>query len=221
MNLILYDSQRSRQLRFDIRQLEQSLQEIAVEIATFHQAQYAFEREYQNRLGEMAEAVVRLRVQLGMADSSPQHKEAITILAEPEQQQLKMAYRQAAKLCHPDTLSDAQREEGLALFDCLNKAYRLQNLVQVEHILWLLQSGQAFNQCPIVIISEDLLSRRVILLKQLITQQQDNLAQLKMCEDYDVSNPDNWNILLYDYQIQLEDELAMLRGRVAHNNKQL
>lgn len=221
MNLILYDSQRSRQLRFDIRQLEQSLQEIAVEIATFHQAQYAFEREYQNRLGEMAEAVVRLRVQLGMADSSPQHKEAITILAEPEQQQLKMAYRQAAKLCHPDTLSDAQREEGLALFDCLNKAYRLQNLVQVEHILWLLQSGQAFNQCPIVIVSEDLLSRRVILLKQLITQQQDNLAQLKMREDYDVSNPDNWNILLYDYQVQLEDELAMLRGRVAHNNKQL
>ncbi len=215
MNICLYESDTIRQIRFAIVELARELNEIEAEIDAFHHAMYAFEREYQNRLGDLAEAVVVLRAQLGMHETEHDNKAVVvtTHLAEPHYQALKSAYRQAARLCHPDYLSEDNREMGLHLFDALNKAYHLQDLVTVEHILWLLQSGQAFSETPIVISNHDLLKKREELLTYMIGQKKDQLATLKMREDYDISNRDNWNILLYDYQTQLEDELAMLRGR--------
>lgn len=213
--LIPHESPQARQLRYDIVSLSQTLEAIEHNISAFHHALYAFEREYQNRLGDLAEAVTVLRAQLGISNSANQITPPLTQLADADYRQLKTAYRQAAKLCHPDHLPDDRREAGLQLFDALHKAYHLQDLVQVEHILWLLQSGQAFN-CNAVITTPELLARRKNLLELLIVQQQDHLAQLKMREDYDVGNRDNWNILLYDYQVQLEDELAMLRGRAGN-----
>ncbi len=211
--LIPYESPQTRQLRYDITALTQALDNIESEITAFHRDLYAFEREYQRRLGDLAEAVALLRAQLGISVSDSSVSPVLTQLVDEQYQRLKSAYRQAAKRCHPDQLSDAQREVGLQLFDALNKAYHLQDIVQVEHILWLLESGQAFNDTPVVIACSGLLERRKILLEQLIVQKQDQLEQLKMREDYDVSNRDNWNLLLYDYQTQLEDELALLRGR--------
>ncbi len=213
MQLVPYESEYLRKTRSDITLLAQTLHDIEAEIRDFQQAQYAFEREYQRRLGDLAEAVVALRAQLGIYETPSAAAPAITELAAADYQQLKNAYRQAAKLCHPDYLPAKHQALGLPLFDRLNKAYHLQDLVEVEHILWLLQSGQAFSQTPVVISSQTLLLKRKALLTLLISQYQDQLAQLKMREDYDISNRDNWNILLYDYQTQLEDELAALRGR--------
>lgn len=214
--LIPYESDVIRQVRFDIVALSQQLADIEADIQAFHIAMYAFEREYQRRLGDLAESVLVLRAQLGMIDSKNLAVPSVTQLADAAYQQLKSAYRQAAKLCHPDRLSDPHRDIGLALFDTLNKAYHLQDLVSVEHILWLLQSGQAFSDTPVILTNAELLRKRKALLTHLITQQTDQLTQLKMREEYDVSNRDNWNILLYDYQTRLEDELAMLRGRAKH-----
>lgn len=213
MMLIPHESDATRQIRFDIVTLGQALADVEADIDAFERAMYAFEREYQKRLGDIAEAVLVLRAQLGMLSEQSKAAPSITQLADDDYQQLKVAYRLAAKLCHPDYLPDNRREMGLSLFDTLNKAYHLQDIVTVEHILWLLQSGQAFSDTPVVINDSELLQKRKILLEYLIAQQTDRLAQLKMREDYDVSNRDNWNILLYDYQTQLEDELAMLRGR--------
>lgn len=211
--LIPHESDATRQLRFDIVTLNQQLTAIESDITAFQQAMYAFEREYQRRLGDLAESVLVLRAQLGMTQTEQVAAPVVTHLTDETYQQLKTAYRQAAKLCHPDYLPDTHREAGLSLFDTLNKAYHLQDIVTVEHILWLLQSGQAFSDTPVVVTDAELLRQRKTLLAYLITQQTDRLAQLKMREDYDVSNRDNWNILLYDYQTRLEDELAMLRGR--------
>lgn len=216
--LIPHEGNKAQQLRYEIVGLKQTLETIETKIDAFHHAMYAFEREYQRRLGDLAEAVVLLRAQLGMSERGRSVTSVQTQLADEDYQQLKIAYRQAAKLCHPDRLSAAHQTVGLQLFDTLNKAYRLQDLVQVEHILWQLQSGHAFNNTK-VITTYALLAKRKTLLELLIVQQQDRLAQLKMREDYDVSNRDNWNILLYDYQTQLEDELAMLRGRAAVSNQ--
>ncbi|PID63550.1 MAG: hypothetical protein CR974_01590 [Gammaproteobacteria bacterium] len=215
LDIIPHESDAVRQLRYDIADQRQQLEALEDEIADFYDALYAFEREYQKRLGDLAAAVGALRTELGMTDSQSSVTPALTQLIDEDYQRLKTAYRQAAKRCHPDQLSEAHREAGLALFDSLNKAYHLQDLVQVEHILWLLETGQAFSDTPVVVTDAELLERRKILLSLLTVQQQDHLEQLKMREDYDVSNRDNWNILLYDYQTQLEDELAVLRGRLA------
>lgn len=221
MSLIIYESDKVRLSRFQVVLLAQQLAEVEDKITAFYRTLYAFEREYQRRLGDLAEAVLDLRLQLGMSEA-PQYGEAaptLTKLAEPEYQLLKTAYRQAAKLCHPDHLPKHQRGVGLQLFDSLNKAYHLQDLVTVEHILWLLQSGQGFTKKTRFITDHNLLNKRKILLGYLIEQKKDQLNSLKNREEYDVSNRDNWNILLYDYQTRLEDELAILRGRVNAQRK--
>lgn len=220
MNIIPFEEDAIKQTRFDIVILSKQLSCIEKNIDDFHQCAYAFEQEYQQRLGDLAESVLLLRAQLGMTDNNNGAATTVTTyLAEAEYQQLKAAYRKAAKLCHPDYLSEQHRDIGLQLFDTLNKAYHLQDLTTVEHILWLLQSGQAFEENLVIITDDELLLKRKALLSHLIEQKKDQLNQLKMQEEYDVSNPDNWNILLYDYQTRLEDELAVLRSRVKHNTK--
>ncbi len=216
MQLIPYESASSRQVRFAIVILSKELSEIENDIVEFHRQMYAFDREYQRRLGDLAEAVSALRIELGI-HQQPQYGEAapvLTHLADAEYQLLKTAYRQAAKLCHPDRLPDCRRQAGLQLFDRLNKAYHLQDVVTVEHILWLLQSGQAFAKHSVILSDNTLLLKRKELLGYLLEQKKDQLNSLKMREEYDVSNRDNWNILLYDYQTRLEDELATLRGQI-------
>ncbi len=216
MPLIPHESDSTRKIRFDIVLLNEELLSIEDEIDAFHRAMYAFDREYQKRLGDLAEAVLALRVELGLNDRVGEYDEVapvLTHLVESEYQLLKAAYRQAAKLCHPDYLPESQKAVGLQLFDSLNKAYHLQDLVTVEHILWLLQSGQAFVNHTVILTDKDLLEKRKELLNYLIEQKKDQLSQLRIREEYDVSNRDNWNILLYDYQTRLEDELAVLRGQ--------
>ncbi len=224
-----HESDNIRKIRFDIVILAKKLAKIENDIANFYRAMYAFDREYQHRLGDLADAVLQLRIELGLQKKTGQYDEVapvLTHLVDEQYQLLKIAYRQAAKLCHPDHLPDNQRAIGLQLFDKLNKAYHLQDLVTVEHILWLLKSGQAFSSTEVVISDENLLKKRKELLGYLIEQKTDQLTQLRMKETYDVSNRDNWNILLYDYQTGLEDELAMLRGRAnamrkLQNNKKI
>lgn len=211
--LIPYESKATQRLRFAIHQLTIELDTAEAAIDAFHRAMYAFEREYQQRLGDLAESVLILRSQLGLHERNNKAVVVATQLADHDYRQLKTAYRQACKRCHPDYLPDEYREAGLHLFDALNKAYHLQDIVTVEHILWLLQSGQAFSETTVFIHNQTLLEKRHQLLQQMITQKQDQLEQLKMREEYDVSNRDNWNILLYDYQMRLEDELAVLRGK--------
>ncbi len=216
MKLIPYESDSTRKVRFEIVLLSEQLAKVENEIAEFYRAIYAFDREYQQRLGDLAEAVLALRIELGLNEKPGQYDEVapvLTHLVESEYQLLKAAYRQAAKLCHPDYLPEHQREIGLQLFDTLNKAYHLQDLVTVEHILWLLQSGQAFVNHTVILSDKELLEKRKTLLGYLIEQKKDQLNQLRIREEYDVSNRDNWNILLYDYQTRLEDELAILRGQ--------
>ncbi|MGY0398630.1 MAG: J domain-containing protein [Ostreibacterium sp.] len=214
MNLIRYESKNISNIRFDIICLIKKLATIETDIAEFHSTIEEFNREYQYRLGDLAKSVLVLRQQLGLDESGYTKKNITMQLATSDYCQLKIAYRKAAKLCHPDRLPNNYRQIGLQLFDTINKAYQLQDLVTIEHILWLLETKQAFTNTTVIITDPKLLIKRKALLVQMIEQKKDQLTQFKNQENDDVSNSDNWNSLLYDYQIQLEDELALLRHQI-------
>lgn len=59
--------------------------------------------------------------------------------------ELKNFFRQATKLCHPDTVSEEFKEDAHALFIELRNAYDLNNLEKIKQILIDLQRGKYFK----------------------------------------------------------------------------
>ncbi len=68
--IIPYESEQIQQVRYDIVLLKEQLLEVEKKIDVFHQCQYEFDLEYQNLLGDLADAVFALRVELGMVGST-------------------------------------------------------------------------------------------------------------------------------------------------------
>lgn len=190
---------------------------IEAEINAYQQAIAAFDSAYRNRLGDLSDAVLALRKTLGI-QSSPSHTPSAAQLTDEDYQLLKSLYRQAAKLCHPD-FAWAHLAQAQALFDRLSKAYRMGDLLLVRYLFWQLKSGVAYDVQRVIFhttLSDELSEILQLRQNQLAAQ----LEVLKKTEAYDVRQTDNWNILLYDYQTQLEDELALLRTRLDQQSKQ-
>ena len=74
--------------------------------------------------------------------------EEIAKLTEDEQKELKSKYRKASKLCHPDLVSDEQKELATKLFAELSDAYERNDLEKVREILENLELGN-FLHCQI------------------------------------------------------------------------
>lgn len=58
-------------------------------------------------------------------------------ISEEDQKEIALRYRQASKLCHPDVVADALREEAEAIFQQLNAAY-VSNDVEGVRSIWKL-----------------------------------------------------------------------------------
>lgn len=63
-------------------------------------------------------------------------------LKEEEQKRIKIVYRKASQLCHPDKVEDVYRQEAHEVFVALNAAYRKNDLKSVESILKKIEIGQ-------------------------------------------------------------------------------
>lgn len=65
-------------------------------------------------------------------------------LEEEEQKRLKIVYRKASQLCHPDKVDEVYKQEAHNVFVALNAAYRKNDIQSVETILKKLEIGR-FN----------------------------------------------------------------------------
>jgi len=62
------------------------------------------------------------------------------------QTKLKALYREGSRLCHPDQLTDEEKEVGAKYFQLLNSAYKAQNLDKLNDLLKELKRGLAFGK---------------------------------------------------------------------------
>ena len=68
--------------------------------------------------------------------------EPIFQLEEEEQKRLKILYRKASQLCHPDKVDEVYKQEAHEVFVALNAAYRKNDIQSVESILKKIETGQ-------------------------------------------------------------------------------
>ena len=145
-------------LRFQVASLEDEIQEV-------ERLLYRFEVMHSKILGALIKEILELRESRlrREAEENPEktqdYEEAksdreeynkdyestkdavVQELTEQENQDIKKAYRQASKLCHPDIVSEDQQQEAQSVFVDLKNAYDQNDLNKVNQILTDLQKG--------------------------------------------------------------------------------
>lgn len=144
-----------------------------------------------------------------LAEPAPQ-----TLTAE-EKQRLKLAYRRASRLCHPDRVAEEFKAQATRQFQALNDAYKQNDLATVEKILASLQSGGGFVAASEQVDDKDRLKALVQSLRQRIAELSDSLQRLQSDEVYQLieslADDAEYNAFFDEREQQLKAELQRLQ----------
>ncbi|WP_459658112.1 J domain-containing protein, partial [Vibrio rotiferianus] len=72
-------------------------------------------------------------------------KKDVNNLSPEEQRELKALYRKASKLCHPDRVSEEQKEKATELMSDVNRAYKAKNLKGLRELVSMLEGGMHWS----------------------------------------------------------------------------
>lgn len=128
-----------------------------------------------------------------------------------EKQELKKNFRKATTLCHPDKVSDEQKEEAERIFIALKKAYDEHDIEKVNQILKDLQTGKSFVSKTDSITENEKLMIVLQQLKQKLKELEAEIISLKESETFTtITNITDWDTYFNETKAQLEDELKNL-----------
>jgi DNA repair exonuclease SbcCD ATPase subunit len=140
------------------------------------------------------------------SDQFNQHyQEVVTedriILEKSEELELKLAYKQAARLCHPDLVDDDLKEQATSLMQALNEAKKKQDLPAVNEILQRLKK---------------LLRAKIDQLRQTIKQFEVDILEIQQSETWKIlDDMEDINEYICEVKIQLEEEHTNLKHQLA------
>lgn len=197
-------------LKFEIKSLEAAINDLSDEKADLEKLIHEFGVRHNNELGELIIRILKYRK--GKAKGTPQQQEteedyntynkefetskneAIATLTDEEQKELKDKYRKASKLCHPDVVSDEQKELATKLFAELSAAYEKNDLKRVSEILENLEKGHFFINKSDAINEKQLLKVEMEKLRLLIKELKEQVQGIKESDTYTIiCSIDNWD----------------------------
>ena len=100
-------------------------------------------------------------------------------LSDEEEQTLKTAFRRAARLCHPDLVSDELKEQAHHIMQALNLAKDKSDLAAVEEILFKLQNGLGFEVASSTITDKKVLRAKITELRRRIDDLHAEIAHMQ------------------------------------------
>ena len=134
-------------------------------------------------------------------------------LNEDEEQRLKAAYRRAARLCHPDLVSEELKDQAHHIMQALNLAKDKSDLVAVEEILYKLQNGLGFEVASNTITDKNVLRAKIAELRKRIAELHSELDEMRQSNAGKLaSKPDDWDA----YMDEVEAELHVEHRRLSH-----
>lgn len=136
-------------------------------------------------------------------------------LDESEAQELKVAYRKACRLCHPDKLKEDEKDKGAEIFKSLNEAYRNQDLEKVCDILLKLETENNY-----LLSSSDKINDRAILEEKIIELYKnieiidEDIKRLKESDIYRrLQGINDINSYFSELECELQTELQTLKDK--------
>jgi hypothetical protein len=209
-NLTIYFAPEINALKLEIKFLEAEINSLSDEKADLEKLIHEFGVRHNKELGELIIKILQYRKE--KAKGTPQQQEAredyynyhkeyeaskdeqIDVITDAEQKELKDKYRKASKLCHPDIVSEEQKQVATKLFAELSTAYERNDLKKVREILGTLEKGHFFIAKSDAINQKQLLQAEMEKLRLHIKELKEQLQTIKESGTYKtVSSIDNWD----------------------------
>ncbi len=126
-------------------------------------------------------------------------------LSDTERKRLKVSYRRASRLCHPDMVTEELRGQAADRFQELNNAYSMNDLAKVEEILTSLDGSNGFVAASQQIANKEKLRAHTKALRQKIGEIDTDISRIK--------NDENWQLIVQlrgDYASYFGEQEALL-----------
>nr|WP_315258737.1 phospholipase D-like domain-containing protein [uncultured Flavobacterium sp.] len=240
--ITIYNDPEIPALQLEIRSLEYQISSLSDEKTDIEKNIRSFELKYNEELGGLITKILYYKKVLAeknakefkddnqkqheyeeakfeYEDFSKSHQEKLNepkpfVLDEEKLSELKRNYRKASKLCHPDKVTDEQKELATEIFTDLKNAYDNNNLEKVNQILKDLEKG-IFKSQGETITEKDKLK---IILENLIRKRQELEEILLSIKNTDAFNKineiDNWDT----YFEQTKEEFAKILEELQTEN---
>jgi hypothetical protein len=214
-------------LKLEARSLEAKLNKLSDEKADLEKLIHEFGVRHNKELGELILKILKHRK--NKAKGTSEEKEAeedynnysqefevsknekIADLTEEELIDIRKKYRSASKLCHPDVVSEDQKELADKLFTELNKAYEQNDLKKVSEILENLKKGNFFVSKSDTITEKQLLKAEIEKLKIRVSELLQQIESIKKSDAYNtISSIKDWDVYFKEAKEKLENQAKEL-----------
>ena len=145
-------------------------------------------------------------------------------LSEDEKKELKILYKKAARLCHPDIVIDTLKEKAHEIMQALNDAYSKKDIAKVKEISYSLENGTSFKISSDAIEDKEVLKSKVKEYESIIQDLEAEIEEIKGDEIFvTISELDDWDEYFEEIKSKLEKEQQALedeaRGSLVSNQK--
>jgi len=129
-----------------------------------------------------------------------------------EKKELKMLFRKAGKLCHPDIVSDEHKENATEMMKELNDAYSSRDIEKVKEILYTLENSSEFRVSSDTVENKELLKSKIINIKSKINELNQEVKEIKNKEAIKImSEYKDLKIYFNKLKKQFEEECLNLK----------
>lgn len=214
-------------LKLEAKVLEVEVNELSDEKTDLEKLIHDFGVRHNNELGELILKILRFRK--NKAKGTPKEGEAENDfneyskeyeinkdeknkkLTEDEQKELKQKYRKASKLCHPDVVSEEQKDLADKLFAELNQAYARNDLKRVREILENLEKGNFFVSKSDSINEKQLMKTEIEKLRLRIKELKGQVQSIKESEAFAIiSSISDWDSYFKETKQKLTEQVKEL-----------
>jgi curved DNA-binding protein CbpA len=149
-------------------------------------------------------------------ESSCGHKKALEqkrfTLNDEEKKELKLLFRKAARLCHPDIVTKELQDKAHEITAQLNEAYGQNDLNSVKKILDMLENGVYFDAASDSLQDVEKLKYKIVHLTELFADISQELEDIRADETYQtIEEIENWDDYFDEVRKALESEYEALR----------
>ena len=132
-------------------------------------------------------------------------------LSEEESKELKVVFRKAVRLCHPDIVADELKEQAHEMMQEINQAYAKKDLGRLKELLAALESGKEFDVSSDTITDKDILKSKISAMRNDIKQVDQEIADLENNKTFKtIQKLDDWGSHFESLRQKLEEEYARL-----------